>query len=716
MDTPLIIDDIRFYVWALSRPWPSNPNGYDIRYMAGGYNDVTQADLVTIDALLERELTKNVDHQVLTWHWLDGAINAIGMMEADGYRLDKDFTHAVGMRNFTAYEHLKATRDNEAYISLVKGNVGKRVDYLRGQPIMFEAVAADPDNGGTAAMDLTMYAYDILARSGFSAVRENLLNDMASFGSGVVEVGYGPCGDRPDDAYFEERMRQGMPMSAEEYRRYVDLQRQHKVRWVDTFSVIRDRHARGAEARSFNSPMHKQVDLLEPFRVAALRLDYPDRADEIVAAVSEAYMKSNPRAIMVDEVGDTATRKTTYIRCPVKYETSALVMTPYGDMVRKAHTIRRNAIIKVVRVENVGIVDMCVDEYYHHQFPVEQVVENTSSKSACGFGACKLGHDAERIFNVMLNGKLRYLGRMVKGGGFVYKGAMSADDLERRTDEGAYVEIDLEGLPPELQTMPIQNLVYDNRPTSFPSVYSELMSQAEYYGDRVTQSPGSDRGVKQGTSARHDMFLAQQAEQAMSGSAQSYENFMVPFGDRLFSNIVQFDRDNEVRFVGADGAEHVLNEMAGSYDVYDEDLDEHRVLPIIARNNLRTLRYTTKPATRSLMPHNPTEQRLFMQQFIQNIGEMVRQGGMKELILIKYLIRHGYGGLPGAQNLVDELTEAVRLDMMMAMQQMQAQAEGEDFDRRSEAAQKNAELAQNNKRLDQHYAIKMAELAGKNGN
>ena len=716
MDTPLIIDDIRFYVWALSRPWPSNPNGYDIRYMAGGYDDVTQADLVTIDALLEGELTKNVEHQVLTWHWLDGAINAIGMMEADGYTLDKGFTSAVGMRNFDAYEQLKNTRDNEAYISLVKGNVGKRVDYLRGQPIMFEAVATDPDGTGTAAMDLTMYAYDILARNGYSGIRENLLSDMAAFGSGVIEVSYAQKADRPDDAYFEERMSQGMPMSAEEYRRYVDIQREHTVRWVDTFSVIRDRHARGAEARSFNSPAHKQVDILEPARVAALRLDYPDRADDIHAAVSEQYMRSNPRAIMSDEVGDMATRKTTYVRCPVRYETSALVMTPYGTMERKAHTIRRNAIIKVVRVENVGIVDMCVDEYYHHQFPLEQVVDNPSSKSACGFGACKLGHDAERIFNVMLNGKLRYLGRMVKGGGFVYKGAMSQDDLERRTDEGAYVEIDLEGLPPELQTMPIQNLVYDNRPTSFPSVYSELMSQAEYYGDRVTQSPNAGRGVQQGTSARHDMFLAQQAEQSMSGSAQNYEDFMVPFGGRVFSNIVQFDRDNEVRFVGVDGAEHVLNEMAGQYDVYDEELDEHRVLPIIARNNLQTLRYTTKPATRSLMPHSPTEQRLFMQGFITNIGEMVRQGGMKELILIKYLVRHGYGGLPGAQSLIDELTEAVKLDMMMAMQSMQAEQTGDEFDRRSGAAQKNAELAQNNKRLDQHYAIKMAELAGKDSN
>ena len=105
-----------------------------------------------------------------------------------------------------------------------------------------------------------------------------------------------------------------------------------------------------------------------------------------------------------------------------------------------------------------------------------------------------------------------------------------------------------------------------------------------------------------------------------------------------------------------------------------------------------------------------------MQGFITNIGEMVRQGGMKELILIKYLVRHGYGGLPGAQSLIDELTEAVKLDMMMAMQSMQAEQTGDEFDRRSGAAQKNAELAQNNKRLDQHYAIKMAELAGKDSN
>lgn len=688
-----MLDDLRHWVWALSQSWQSNDgDGYNIGYLAPGHQKVDQAALETIDSELEAEEILNAQHQLWYWMFIDGAADAIGMMEADGYNLSNE-----GKLSKASFSNADQKRAQEAYISRVKTRVERVKSQYRNVPLGYDAVANDPEQHAEAVRGLNATNEKILNANNWPMVRDAVIHDAAAYGSGVAYTPYRPAMAVPDDTWFEEKIRQGAPLEWEEYKQFHHLVKQIGIEHIDTFELIRDRRARGEASRDINNPVHRITTWPQQKSVSWLRQKYPKYAERIHPAVADVYRDTNPAALEMGDDHQTATLKKTWIRFPVSYDLEVPVHVGGGQIAFRKKRRERWCIVEIDRIEGVGIVDMCIDKYAHNQVPLDQFVPVVSKKHSCGIGLAKYGRDADRIWNIMLNGQLRFFSRMVKGGGFYIKGAIDADAINARTQENTWIGIDLKKVPKQLHGFPFKDLVVDNRPSTMPAVYDQLMARAEEAGNRAMSVPDATLGIKQGNSGRQEMILREQAEQVMSTGIAAFEAMHHPLGIKMHSNIVQFLGDEEIMFTIKDehGQDTVveLNKVMSMYPVTDPITQEEKLMPGLVRNELKGLLYTTQISTRSVMPLNPTERQLFFQDFTNQVVIPLMERGSKGLVALKYLNKHGYGNIPGTESMIEELQaiEAAQSEAM-ASQQQQAQAR-EDADKDREQANKQKEMA-----------------------
>lgn len=712
MSNTLRIDAIDFYFWALTQDWPSMPGGYDVerlKELAPGYNDVIQATTQTIDRQIEHELREDAYHQQLYWLWVDRAVEAIGMLEADG--LDMNQRGRLYSHHYTK-AHKNSSHHN-AFISLVKPNLDIYKSQIRESNVVFSATPNDPQSDAQSIADFNDYVTEILNANGWEGQREQAIHDFSAYGSGCFMVDHVENEGGPDITYLEERIRAGEVLDFDDYNKARNLMNAHKIRHVDTFEVIACRHASGPGSWDISGdPMHPYVHHIRNVRVAQLKKKYPRVAHKIKDVTSEIYRDTNPRAFVLDRHDvDLATLKTTYIRFPVEYDMTIPVRLADGDIVRKVNPISRSAILRVDRIEGVGIVDMHLDEYSHNMLPIVQAVNYESNKHSRGIGLCKYGYAPQKVHQIMFNGQLRMFERMVKGGGWFFKGVIDKKEIQQQQKEGTWIGIDRSKLPADLQTRPIKDLVAENQPMQFPSIYSQIQAQAERYVNTSMSTPPSSKGYKQGSSARQDLALINQADQVSSVGARNFEKAMLPLGKMVHSNIIQFNGEiYNIEFVTKDNTAPqgtrtvILNQVINESVQFDPMAPEEskyskwNLFPTRVRNGLRSLRFSTQLSSRSLVPTNPTERRLYMSDFIQRILPMTET--TRGVELLEWLVDEGIGGMPGFDRRIERIRKSLNEDRQFQQQLAQAEQQREQQESQADLQFRSQELAQNLKRLE----------------
>jgi hypothetical protein len=711
------IDDINFYAWALKQDWPSMPDGYDsendhemLEKLASDHKKTPQASLETIDGELEDELQLDATHQRKNWLWLDRAIEAVGMLEADGFDLGK--RGKLFSSNYYT-NHKKYSKKN-AFISLVKPNLDTYKDQLSQSNIEFKMVPNDPKQDSGAISAVNDFTTEIKNDNNFEQQKDMVEHDGAAYGSGVWHVSYDEKEANPDDMFLEENLKDGVPIKFDDFMRMKRLTKAHQLERVDTFEIIAHRNASGQGSWDFDDEQHPYLHRVRQIRVARAKRDYTDHKNKITSSTSDVYRETNPKSFVLDKNDeDMVTLKETWIKFPVNYDVD--VPIEFADGTVEEHTMNkdRQAICYVARLEGVGIVDMSLDYYKHNRIPFVQWVNFPSTKHSRGIGLCKYGYAPQKVHTIMFNGKLRFFDRMVKGGGFFLKGVMTQDEIEKRTREHSWIGIDVNELPPELQDKPINQLVYDNRPQNFPSVYDRLEAQTERYINTSMNIPPSKKGFQQGSSGRQDLALINQSDQSASPGVKAVEAAQLPVGEMLHSNIVQFDGDKEnITFYTEDEKNpgdfktQVLNKVmaeAVEYDLYADENDQWakwKIYPTLVKNSIKSLRYSTQIASRSIVPSNPTERRFFFQNLLQSIQGLIES--KRGITTLKWTNQFGFGGIPGFDQFIGELEQSINEDRQFQQQMAQKQEQREAQQQQFEQSVKTEELRQNLIRLRQN--------------
>ena len=712
MTQAFLLDKLAHYVWALSQPWPSNPNGYDVRYMTKEYKDAQQFSLEMLDELIEAEDRLDANHQQFFWLNIDAAADTVGMLEADGANISSS-----GTINSSSYNRVAEERKKFAYVALVKSNIERIKDHFRNVPLGWEAVANDPMSMAEALAGFNALNTEILNENRWQQQLDAMQHDFTAYGSGVFHVLHDPRMAIPDDTWFEEKIRQGVELDWNQYKLFHKITKSHIVEYVDTFEMLRSRSARGEYARDFSHSSHWKLSRIRPIRVSDARLRYPKAKDRILPNQCHLYDTINPNAAKYQQDEGITYLKETWITCPVEYTLDVKINLGGGIYHTEKKHRRRNAIVYIARLENAGVVDMNIDKYAHNSHEFTQFVHTPSKKHSCGIGYGKYGQSGERIKNIMLNGQLRFFDRMVKGGGFFLKGVMDQDIINQRTKENAWIEIDTDSLPPGLRGKPISDLIVDNRPQQMPIVYDQIMMRAEDATNRGMMIPDAARGVKQGNSGRQQALLTDQAERVMNTGVSALESGMPVMGKKLHSNIIQFHGNETDIFVETTDLytnsklQHVLNYVEAFREEYNVILDEWEQFPIAIKNNLMTLEYTTQLASRSIVPINPTERRFFYQELESRITPMIQTE--EGTLALEFINKFGYGGVPGIEELVQRIL-AVKAERAKLQQQAM---EMENTWRRTQAerdqANREVEAEQNMYRLSTKFLTDQEKLRGK---
>lgn len=707
------IDQLDFYVWALSQEWPSMPNGFDgennhqvLKELAPNHKDVIQASTETINNQLEQELQLDARHQQYYWLWIDRAIEAIGMLEADGLDLTNK-GQVFAQHYYRAHE--EATKKN-AFISLVKPNVEIYKSQLRDSGVVFEAKPNDPKQDAQEIADFNDYASEVLNHGNFQKAKESHLHDFAAYGSGCFRVDYRQDEANPDDMFLEDRIRRGEVIDFEEYQRYKKLLKAHVIEHIDTFEIIAHRNAHSWDmAGSLDHPL---VHWVRPERVSAMRQKYPKHAHRITSNTSDIYRQTNPRSFILEaDDEDQVTVKSTWIRFPVSYDLEIPIRLADGEIVKKPHTKNRSAVCRIDRIEGVGVVDMELDRFAHNMLPIAQAVNYPSIKHSRGIGMCKYGYAPQKVHQIMFNGQLRMFERMVKGGGWFFKDVVDKKEIREQQKEGTWIGIDRSKLPADLKNRPIKELVAENNQMQFPTIYERLQATTESYVNTAMSAPPPSKGFRGGTSGRQDLALINQAGQVSSGGQRNYESVMMPLGKMVHSNIVQYDGNRlnlevMIEDQGNPGQfrkivlNQVINEQVKFNPYGDDDgrMSKWEILPTKIKNNLKSLRYTTQLSTRSLMPTNPTERRLFMSDFIQKIFPLTET--KRGIELLKWLVESGMGGLPAFDTRIAAIEQSINEDRQFQQSLAQNEQKREDAKMAFEQMVEKEELAQNLKRLN----------------
>lgn len=688
------IDEIRFYVWALKE------FGYDVRDFAEGFQEYPQANLSTIESVLRSEIKEDAQHQLNNWLYVDRAIEAIGMLEADGYTLGDQ-----GRLVKDSYEKIRG-KTNDVFISLLQPNLNVYIGQLRGATSTFEAVPNQAVQDAKLFGAFNAYNREILNQNGFEQQNELVMRDGAAYGSGVWYQHYDPLAADPDDTFFEERARSGDPIDFEDYMRLQKLTKAHQIEYVNTFEVIGCRYMAGPS--SWDLDTHPYTTRCRQVRLAEAMRDFPDYADKMRPAMAQEYRDTNPYSYMYQrDTQDTITRFDVEIRFPLSYSYEVPIRLANGEIVYHNHPHKRDMICHVTMFEGVGIVDMKVDQFAHHAKTLTQWVNYPSSKHSRGIGLCKYGYAPQRVHSIMFNGKLRFFKRMIKGGGFFFKGVIDREDIEAQTAEHAWIGIDPAKLPADLAARPIGELIHSNPPPQFPNAYDQMESNAFNYVNLTMSAPPPSKGFRSGNSGRQELALMSQTEMVMNSGSKAFEAAMLPLGRKQHSNIIQFDGATpNITFFKQNPLgqwdEIVLNEVVDTYLIGDGVWKEWQAVPYLIRNNIMTLRYSTQLTTHSLLPNNPTELRLFYSDLLTKITPYIQSG--PGLVMLKYLDAYGFGGLPGFQQMIDEMRQELAREQQIMMQQNQAKLQQDAQQQQFDNYAKLNELAQNKYRLDTNRA------------
>jgi hypothetical protein len=682
-------NDIRFYVRALFEM-----SGIDIRYMAPDFDSVPQASPEIIEQVLEQEDKENADHMETHWLYYDRAREAIGMRESSGYS------------NSSSNEAWRSERESKkkpsnAYIGLARTNANRTKEHLNELPLGFEMQGENPQDG-PAIQGVNRYRDEILNSNNWEAQKTMFIADGHDFGSGILYNPYKPTRTGRTDRWFmEERARQGQPIEFDEFAKMQDLTRSHVIKHIDTFDVIRDRRAYGEHSWDFSDPMHTITTVMEAISVTEAMQKFPKFKDRITSGISSVHQQVNPSAGFLYSDDLMITKRNTFIQCPVKYMLEVPVHVGNNIIMPQKEVIERTVVIRVERLENIGVVAMHVDEYAHGELPLTMWQRRASKFHSYGIGAYKDMWAAEWAYNIAFNGKFNWFNRMAKGGGFYFKGLMGKKEINARTKEHAWIEIDPNSLPGNLRDQPISNMIYDTRPTAFPSVYDSLELSME---DKVNRTSGwhDVAGKPSGSSGRQQMILEQTAQQGMGPTVRNLEMAFLPLGDKLFSNIVQFDGERTIEFMHTDPVtqetEKVeLNIPIGETEMYDPETGDYRLFAYEVRNSIKTLKWSTKVTTRSIVPSNPTEQRFFWLDTLNSVFPYTQSE--EGLAFLEALNEKVYGGL--FTQMIARLQEVFQRNAQTAQMQIEAEREKAAREDATEKEMKLVDAAQNKFRLEQ---------------
>lgn len=660
-------NDLRFYVRAMMDV--SEQNGrdpVDIRFMVPGFDRVQQATPQTIESELEAEDQHNADHMKTHWLHHDRAQMAVGMRESSGY----EDAGGNGMSRVLGDRDKKKQAKN-AYIGLARINAEHAKDHLNNIPLGFEVVANNPGTDKEAVASWNFYRDEILNHNNFEQVKKLFIGDGFDFGSGIIHNPYRERSTSADAMFLEERIRQGQPISIDEYEKHTEFIKTHVFEYIDTFSVLRDRRAKGEASMSFTNRAHTITTHMEHITVTEAMQEYPHLADRIQPNISDLYNEINPRSLHKHHDDLMITRKHTWIQFPVRYRLPVIVTDEFDEEVVKILDRNRTAVMRIVRLEGIGIADMLIDEYAHNQIPLTMWQRRPSKYHAYGIGAYKDMWSAEWAYNIAFNGKFRWFDRLAKGGGFFFKGVLGQEQINQRTKEHAWVSIDPNQLPADLRDRPIRDLVMDTPSQQLPTIYDNLEVNME---DKVNRTSGTRGllGEPVGQSGRQQLLLKNQSEAGLGPTVSNLESPFLEMGEKLFSNMVQFDGDRMIRFnrtdpVSNEEQEVILNEPVAEVDDFDLMTGEFRLLASEIKNSLKNMDYRVRVSTRSLIPSNPTEQRFFWQDTLTAIQPMIQTP--EGVLFLEELDKRVFGGILG--------------DMLQRIQQMQQQR----FDIQTQQAQ-----------------------------
>lgn len=661
-----VLDDVVHYINAFAL------FGVDVkRLIVGkGYRSDQQYDINELDTRLEQELADDADYQFREWIVRDRAYEAMGLIESEGagYAMD-----GILRREYNDDYGRKARRSKGAHINLIKGNRDRILSQLEAHSFTIEAVA-NYDKDIATVNALNKHKDNILDDNNWHSIHHKFISDGVTYGSGVFGVEFGQCLDNPELVFWMRRIEAGQQLTAEEMFQFKRALYNHRIEYVPTFEMVRYRGARGLKASNIQDPMHRWIHRVEQIPVSQARTEYPQYIELIANRISDYFISTNPMGYFMDNIRDTITRKTTYIRFRVAPTNEVTVTDPTtGEPIVIPMSVPRYAIAKITRLEGVGVVDMQIDQYDHNMFPFVSWNYASSSRHSCGIGICKYGRDPQVIHNMLHNGMIDYFGRMAKGGGFIdSRLGITEQDVNDMTRPGTFKVVKM---PAELMDRRLTDLIVENRPPAFPSVYNELMNIERQAVDESMSVPNVSKGIQQGSSGRQELVLQAQADMTHSATISALGSCYNPFAVMLFSQITQFDTD-DLEFQYTDEVtgkrETVrLNEPLDYYPKFDPEIGDFLIIPYGVKNDITNVMFQISVSTNSAMPSKPHERASFITNFFSQTAPFI--GTPEGRIWLRELNKAGLRipQIDSALQMIDQMQQ----QQMEAQMQMQAQAD-----------------------------------------
>ena len=644
-----VIDDLAHYVQVF------NDFGIDIRekVMHLGYTK-DQFSVSNLDSYLEQELSEDAQHQTNWWIIKDRAYEAFGIIESDGHGI------AVDGRLMTYAKHVSSRRNNRAFLNIVKGNRDRVVSQIESVDFSIEATP-NYDKDRDIVERLNKRKTNILEDNNWDAVHSKYITDGVTYGSGVFSVNYGDWPDNPSIAKYINKIESGKALTLDEYTRFQQAMKGHQIRYVDTFEMIRCRHARGPESTTLRNKKHRWIHRIEQISMSEAMRDYPEYAVHIGNRISEHYANTNPAGYFNDSLADTITKKTTWVRFGIHEVKNVMVIDPTtNEEILFPTPVKRYAIGKFVRLEGIGVVSAEIDYYRHNMFPFVMWVYTPSRYHSCGIGLVKYGRDPQVIYNQLHNGMIEYIGRMAKGGGyFDSRLGISDTDINDMSKPGTWKKITVN---PQLGERPLRDFMLENRPQAFPSVYSDLMSIERQAADDTMNVPNVWKGIRSGDSGKQEQILQNQADMAHSSTLSAIGECYQEFALQLYSNIQQFNQD-PLQFSYTDPMTNTtesveLNSQPDAYLVFNEETGEYDVIEGQSENSVVDVMFDIRVDKNTLIPTRPTERGAFLMNFFQQSREAVMDPRQRVWLREMNRIALRIPELNNALDLIDQMDQA----------------------------------------------------------
>lgn len=639
--------------------------GIDIKGMLGEDQTDQQIDLIEVDSLLEEELEKDAQHQRYEWVIRDRAWEAFGLLESDG--------PGIGVEGrLNPYDYSPQKNKEKPFINLMKGNVERSIAQLEAANFGINARARNPEDRDKVRALNKLKDY-ILSKNEFSTQYENYIRDGVVFGSGYLSVDHGDWLDNPDLTMYAQKFANKEVLTQEEFIYLKKILKGHRIKHVPTFEIINYRGAKGLKGRSIHNPCHRWMHRVEQISISQAKNEFPEYANEFFPQTSEVYQQTNPEYYYRNDVDDTVTKKTSWIR----FQISGIGNFPveYPDQImEESLAIRRYAVAEITRIEGFGVVDMDIDVYGHNRFPFTNWVYSDSYRHSRGIGICKYGRDPQIVHNMLHNGMLEWFSTSVKNGGYVdSRLGLTDEQLNRRTKPGEMIRVKV---PERLEGKSLKDLIVNEKPPTFPSAYAQLMGIESSAIDDAMNIPNVSKGIRSGSSGLQEQVLQQQADMTFSTTETVLRQSLGPLGVLVYSNIQQFERD-PISFTTTDETTQeqqvVEINMPKAWYLSSDAIDG--VVPRYSyiENDIRSLMFNVEVSTQSVIPTKPIEKAAFMNQFFTNTANYIGDPIMREWL--KGLNKHGYQ-IEGIDETILKIEEkeAQRNQQQQQMMEMQQQA------------------------------------------